>query len=253
MLDDPKNLLKVAINATKKAASIVTKGFHKNLRIETKSSYHDVLTEMDLLSEKIIIKTIQKVYKNHAILSEEGINKEKKPGQICWIIDPIDGTWNYAHKIPQFCISVAAARDQELLAGVIYAPIVDEIYTAGKGMGSFLNGNKLAIHTPESLYHSCISIKVLEHVDVSHNFGIIRRSGSTALDMAYIAASRISALVETSVHPWDIAAGSLLVKEAGGTVTTFENHLPSLDQKSSVLAAPKNIHKDLVKLITKTL
>jgi myo-inositol-1(or 4)-monophosphatase len=249
MQDDPEHLLSVALAAAKKAAKVVSNAFTSKISIETKSSYHDVLTEIDLQSEKIIIKHILENYKDHAILSEESINEAHQEGQIYWIIDPIDGTWNYAHKIPQFCISIAAARDQEILAAVIYAPIVDEVYTASKGSGAFLNKQKLQIKEPESLYHSCISVKILEHIDTSRSFGIIRRSGSTALDLAYIAASRITALVETSIQPWDVAAGTLLIQEAGGVVTTFENNPLIVDQKSSILAAPQNIHKDLVKLI----
>lgn len=253
MQEDPKQLLEVAISAAQKASKIVNSGFINEVNVNAKSSFHDVLTEYDIKSEKIIIDYILHHFKDHAIISEESVHATPNKDQIYWIIDPIDGTWNFAKKIPQFCISIAAAKNNELLAGVILVPIVNDLYTAARGSGAFLNKERLIIKEPQSLYHSCISLKVLENINISQTFGMIRRSGSTALDLAYIAASKIDAILEKSTHPWDIAAGTLLIQEAGGIATTLDNDNLVFTKQSNIIASSKSIHKELVKLINTTL
>jgi len=202
-----------------------------NEDIDTKQA-SDFVTRVDKVSEQLIINTIKQNYPDHHFLAEESV-KDSATGEYRWIIDPLDGTTNYIHAYPVFSVSIALERKSELVLGVVYDPLRNEIFTAEKGTGAFLNGKKVNVSTVTDLRNSLIAtgfpFRRKELIDpylrlfrnIFERVSDIRRAGSAALDLAHIAAGRYDCFFEIGLSPWDIAAGSLLISEAGGIVTDF--------------------------------
>ena len=258
-------IINIMTKAAYKAGNILIKDFREveNLQV-SKKGIGDFVTSADLSSEKAIIKILQKGYPKIEILSEEtnsetNLNKHEK----MWIIDPLDGTLNFLHGLPHFAISMAFMVNEEIISGIIYDPIKDELFWAEKGIGAFLNGKRIRVSARSQLKDSLVStgipwkgmesshknyLKILENIMKSSSG--IRRYGAAALDLAYVAAGRYDAFWEFNLKTWDIAAGALIVKEAGGYVGNInknENYLYT----GNIYACNNNLVDELtIKFIT---
>lgn len=263
---DLPNLLRsrltmVATLAALQAGEVLKKGFGTEMRFENKEGRHNIVTEWDKKVEETIIKTIKTHFPEHAFLAEESGESGTQKEGVLWVIDPIDGTVNFAHKIPMFSVSIAAAFQGDILAGVVYNPMTDELFIAEKGMGTFLNGEKLKV-TETAVLDSAIAatgfpynvhenpLSCLDHFNTFAKMGIpIRRIGSAALDLAYLAAGRFDAFWGVFLRPWDYAAGKLLIEEAGGTFTNFEGSPYTSLEEGPVIASNGLLHEQMSKRI----
>jgi len=264
----PKLLLelkKAALLATEKAGPILSKNFRKKIKIKEKDELGWV-TEVDLKAEELIIKTLKKHGpKDFSFLAEEsGVSANSSSPQYSqgrWIIDPLDGTNNYAKGFPFFCISIAAEIEDCLSVGIVYHPILDELFSATLSGGAFLNKKKIYVSQTKNIEKSLLttgfayfkrgveSPEMQSFAEVSKKAFAIRRPGSAALDLAYTAAGFFDGYWEKGIAPWDVAAGVLLVKEAGGLVTDF-NLNPYTLNKNELIAAPKSIHTQIQPLVS---
>lgn len=217
----------------------------------------DFVTYIDRESEQIIIKTIRDKFPDHHFLAEESL-KESGTGQYRWIIDPLDGTTNYIHGYPIFSLSIALQFHDEIILGLVYDPLRKEIFTAKKGKGTFLNGKKTKVSAAGDMSNSLIAtgfpFRKRELIDpylalfknIFSKVSDIRRAGSAALDLAHVACGRCEGFFELSLGPWDIAAGSVLIKEAGGVITDFGGGNDYLSTGNVVAAAPA-LHGEILK------
>lgn len=236
--------INIAINAARRAASVITRGLNHldSLRIATKGR-NDFVSEVDQKAEEVIISTLRRSFPNDAILAEESGDRESSDGsEYQWIIDPLDGTTNFLHGFPQFSISIARSYRGQLQHGLVFDPLRDEMFTASRGRGAQLNQSRIRVSGTIDLEHSLLGtgFPYRENDDVDGYLAMfkemmtrtqgIRRPGSAALDLAYVAAGRLDGFWESNLQPWDMAAGCLLIREAGGLVGDFaggENHLKS--------------------------
>ena len=222
----------------------------------------DFVTSADKRTEKIIINELQKAHPDYGIITEEaGIINESNT-QNRWIIDPIDGTFNFLKGIPQFAISIAYEKENEIICGVIFNPIMNEMFSAEKGKGAYLNNSRIRVSNRKKIKDalivtggpkqaSTIKEKIFsEYITVSNKVSNVRKFGSAALDMAYVACGRFDGYWQRELNYWDIAAGIVILKEAGGFVDFFEID-SNLPLKKNVLASNSNIHDELKDLIIK--
>lgn len=234
MEDFFKKAYDVALLATKEAAKIQLEYMKKPLEIQSKSCEFDLVTQADKLCEAKIIEVISSVFKEHSFLGEES-GENIKQSDYLWIIDPIDGTINYAHRFPNFCSSIALYYKGEPVVAIVNNPCTNECFSAIKGQGAFLNDEKISVSSIDSLTKALLATGfpalrgnlLQKNIDNFTNFlgkcQAIRRPGSAALDLCYVAAGRIDGFWELGLSPWDTAAGALIVKEAGGTITNLDN------------------------------
>ena len=208
--------LNVMIKTAEKASKVLIRDFGEieKLQVSVKGP-SDFVSNADIKAEKIIIEELNKSKKNFSILGEESGSQLNKDQDNVWIIDPIDGTTNFLHGIPHFAISIALKSNNEIVSGLIYDPIKDEIFYAEKNNGAYFNNQRIRVSKKKEL-SSCLFSTGGK--DKQNNDLNIRRSGSAALDMAYVAAGRYDGYFQNNLHLWDIAAGIILVKEAGGIV-----------------------------------
>ncbi len=226
----------------------------------------DLVTVADRTAEKLIRTRLGEVFPEHGIYGEEG-TRDRMEREFRWYVDPLDGTTNFAHGFPQFCVSLGleqrpaelkSGQDGTLVAAVIYDPLRDELFTAERGRGAELNGKPLRVSRTAELAESLVSTgfpsrkrHLSPNIHFYQEFTLrshgVRRAGSAALDLAYVAAGRMEAFWEFNLNPWDTAAGILLVKEAGGRVTDFSGAHFRLDSRE-ILASNGLIHEELVKL-----
>ena len=234
--------LNLMIKASEKASKILIRDFGEveKLQVSLKGP-NNFVTNADRKVEKIIIEELEKSKKNFSILTEEtGFIKNKDKDNF-WIIDPIDGTTNFLNGVPHFCISIALLFEKEIVAGVIYDPIKDEIFYAEKNGGSFLNNKSIRVSKKNNV-SSCL-YGVNFRKNLPENL-IIRNTGSAALDLAYVSCGRFDGCLQKNVNLWDIAAGTVLIKEAGGIVDNFEF---KEFNKISIKASNERISVDLNK------
>lgn len=223
-----KDLLDTAIHAAKAAGTLIRDNFGSDLHVNEMKKY-DIKLELDVRSQALITELILQRHPDHAILGEEGDTIGS--GEIEWIVDPIDGTVNYFFGIPHYCVSIAARRrdSEEIILGVIYDPSQDELWTVAEGIPPTLNGNPIACSGRAEMSECVVTVgfsKSKESLDagferykrISYNVRKTRMLGSAALAMAYIATGRLDAYVEEQISLWDIAAGKMLVEQAGGKV-----------------------------------
>jgi myo-inositol-1(or 4)-monophosphatase len=240
-----QELLTCAIEAAQAAATIIQHDFKQPLKI-TATTDHDIKLQTDVDAQNAIERVILSHFPHHQIVGEES-NPEKKTDKNAsvarWIIDPLDGTVNFSYRIPHFCISIAVEFHTRLVCGVIYDPIRNELFTATQGGGAYLNGEKIEVSSRTQLSDATISIgfsrkpETIQHtIGLYQHYGLrvkkLRAMGAAALDLAYVAAGRLDAYMEQEVSWWDLAAGILLVKEAGGRVQCE----PRNHQKFRILA-----------------
>lgn len=196
-------------------------------------SKRELVTKADFLSEKAILRRIEEEYPNHSFLAEEG-GEQKKSSPYRWMIDPLDGTTNYVHGHPFFAVSIGLEYQEELVCGIVYAPYLEEMFFAAKGMGAFLNDEPIQVSGAKELIHSILATGFSYHrdnpkydntpnfVNLIHKVRGIRRCGSAALDMVYVATGRYDGFWEIGLAPHDIAAGIVIVREGGGKITDFQ-------------------------------
>jgi myo-inositol-1(or 4)-monophosphatase len=231
-MDGLPNYLEVAVEAARSAGAYQRYRFASPIDVDLKGD-KNLVTEVDRESERLIVELLRERFPGHNILAEEG---DYPPGdsELRWIIDPLDGTTNYAHGFPWFCVSIALERAGDVLAGVIYSPMTDELFTAVQGGGAYLNGRRLHVSGRSPLQNTLLGTGFPYDcaTDPANNFTHfiafqkaargIRRAGAAALDLACVAAGRLDGFWELKLKPWDVAAGVLLVREAGGTVSDFD-------------------------------
>jgi myo-inositol-1(or 4)-monophosphatase len=252
--DIPVSMLEsVAVSAILRASDLVKEGFYSALSIQEKSGPHDIVTQFDKAAERAIIDTIRNTFPNHAFIGEEGGIQGVSSNTVTWIIDPIDGTWNFARQIPSFGCSIAVMYNQVVYVGAVIDPIANELFVAKKGYGSTMNGKKLSVSQTANLKGSGVSLRVEMLKKLPHNdIGVLRRSGSTVLDMCYVAKGSLEGFIERGINIWDFAASTLIVQEAGGTVTNLDKTQTLLDptRKHSIIATNGLIHKELLTWIS---
>jgi myo-inositol-1(or 4)-monophosphatase len=246
-------LLNFAIDVARDAGGVLVQRLG-SAKITNKGDI-DLVTEADLASEDLIIERIRSYYPQHAILAEESgetMLVGGKRSEWKWIIDPLDGTTNYAHGYPCFCVSVALEHNGTLEIGVIYDPVRDEMFAAERGNGATLNGRRIRVSEVEELKDAMLCTgfpyNVRERPDFTRDFAnftmaaqAVRRDGSAAIDLAYVACGRFDGFWEDGLSPWDIAAGMVLIEEARGKVTNFDNEPLSIYTKK-VLATNGLVH-----------
>ncbi len=250
--------LEIAIEAAKEAGRIQKLYYEHSYQIVYKGEINPV-TEVDKRCEQAIVQIIHQAFPDHDLMTEES-QYEAKGSPFKWIIDPLDGTTNYLHRFPCFSVSVGLEIEGEVRLGVVYGPILEELFFAEKGKGAFLNGRQIAVskltHLRKALLGTGFPYDVHEHVDdylpyfrgfLKKTFAI-RRPGSAAIDLAYVAAGRFDGFWEPKLHPWDVAAGVLLVEEAGGVVTDFEGR-PYNIYFEKIVASNGLIHEDMLQVI----
>lgn len=250
-------MLNIAVRAARAAGRVAMKSFQQPDQVDvTEKSRNDFVTNVDQACEQIIIETIKKVYPDHDILAEESGEQHAK-GEYLWVIDPIDGTTNFLRGIPHFSISIAVLHKGVTQHAVVYDPVSEELFTASRGAGAQLNGYRIRVSSRKELEGTLLATGFpFKHKHLLSAYQAvfnklfepaadIRRTGSAALDLAYVAAGRVDGYWEIGIKLWDMAAGELLVREAGGMVTDFAggmNHQIS----GNVVAAPPRVLQSMV-------
>ena len=247
------------IKISKEAGQLIKNSFGKDLEIEFKTNELNLVTEADKASEKLITEFIKKKYPSHGILAEEG-SESNKSAEYLWIIDPLDGTTNFAHGLPIFSVSIGLQKNGKTIAGVVYDINQDIIYTAEKGAGATANGKKIIVSSNSNLAHSMLVTgfpydvkenpdKVFERfIAILKSSRAVRRLGSAAIDFCYVAKGVFDGFWEVHLHPWDICAGKLIVEEAGGIVTDFNGNPINIYSKK-ILASNNKIHTQLIEVM----
>ncbi len=251
-------MLNTAIKAARRAGTLLNRALEQrgNLKIETKG-HHDFVSEVDRQAEAAIIDVLHKAYPEHAILAEESGFHQGSDYE--WVIDPLDGTANFLHGHPYFSISIALRYQQRLEQAVIYDPLRDELYTATRGSGAFLNDRRIRVSTnffEGSLLGTGFPFRIPRHLDcyletfkaLFTHAADVRRSGSAALELAYVASGRLDGFWEIGLREWDMAAGALLVLEAGGLVSDFSGS-NEFFKTGNIIAANAKIHKNILQTI----
>lgn len=252
----------IAVNAARRAGKIIIQSSQRldRLRIAEKTSPQDLVTNIDQAAEADIIETIRRSYPKHCILGEEIGEITNSDTEVVWIIDPIDGTTNFVHGLPHYCVSIAIQRKGVVEHGVIYDPYRDELFVASKGEGAQLNGQRLRVSNCTSLATALIGTgfvyrsteaSIEEHFEtlgILLKSSTIRHNGSSALDLAYVAAGRLDGFWQESLKPWDIAAGSILIRESGGFISDFTGGDAYLSS-GNVVAGNVKIYQELIKLL----
>lgn len=252
-------MLNIAVKAARRAGSIINRA-SLNLDILTvrHKTFNDLVSEVDRAAEQAIIEVLKDAYPEHAILAEE--SGSQGDSEYLWIIDPLDGTTNFLHGFPQYAVSIALMHKRVLTQAVVYDPGRNELFTATRGRGAYLNDRRLRVSKRIRLTGALIGtgfpFRELKHLDVYmdmfrdivKNTAGVRRAGAASLDLAYVAAGRLDGFWEIGLSPWDIAAGNLLIQEAGGLIGDFEGNDGYLESGNVVGGNPK-IFVQLIKIL----
>jgi myo-inositol-1(or 4)-monophosphatase len=252
-------MLNIAVKAARRAGSIINRA-SLNLDILTvrHKTFNDLVSEVDRAAEQAIIEVLKDAYPEHAILAEE--SGSQGDSEYLWIIDPLDGTTNFLHGFPQYAVSIALMHKRVLTQAVVYDPGRNELFTASRGRGAYLNDRRLRVSKRIRLTGALIGtgfpFRELKHLDaymdmfrdIVKNTAGVRRAGAASLDLAYVAAGRLDGFWEIGLSPWDIAAGNLLIQEAGGLIGDFEGNDGYLDSGNVVGGNPK-IFAQLIKIL----
>ena len=234
------------IKASEKASKILIRDFGEIEKLQvSKKGPADFVTNSDLKTEKIIIEELKKAKPNYSILSEENGFENNKDKNNTWIIDPIDGTVNFLHGIPHFAISIALKSNDEIISGVIFDPIKNEIFYAEKNNGAFFNNHRIRV-SKKSEINNCLFVtggKLVNELELPY-----RKSGCAALDLAYVAAGRYDGYFQKDLNLWDIAAGIILVEEAGGVINEIDL---SITKNVKIIASSTDIRSKLLQKLNK--
>lgn len=250
-----------AVEIAREAGALIAELFKSPLEISYKRP-SDLVTQADRRSEALIVDRLHKHFPEHSVVGEEG-GGQRINSDYCWYVDPLDGTTNFAHGFPVFCVTLGLAYKGEIISGVVYDPTRDELYTAEKGAGAFLNGHRLHVSKAASLSESLLATgfpPFAHNHDLNIQFYFrftmlshgIRRAGSAALDLCSVAAGRFEGFWELRLNPWDKAAGTLLVTEAGGQVTDLTGG-PSKLEAAEIFASNGLIHDQMIPVFSEVL
>jgi myo-inositol-1(or 4)-monophosphatase len=253
--------LALAIDAARDAGAFLAANLGKVRTITDKDTLgKDLVTEIDRASEEMILGRIRKAFPGDEVLAEEGGKGAGAESGYRWVVDPLDGTTNYTHGFPVFCVSIGIEREGTMVAGVIYDPNFDEMFTAALGSGARLNGEPMRVSSIDRLGRSLLVTGFPYNINENPDHCIerftgalmksqaVRRMGSAAIDLAYVACGRYEGFWEVGLHPWDVAAGALLVAEAGGTVTGFDGGPCSIYGRD-IAASNGRVHQQLLDCI----
>ena len=244
-------MLNIAVRAARRAGSIINRAALDGGGLEVRSKrMNDFVTKVDHASEEAIIEIVRRAYPDHALLAEESGNTAGS-AEYQWIIDPLDGTTNFIHGFPQYCVSIAIRHRDALSHGVIYDPLKNELFTASKGRGAFLNDRRVrvskCVRLGDALVGTGFPFKEIDNIErysgqlrqLMQKSAGVRRAGAAALDLAYVACGRLDAFWEIGLSPWDMAAGALMITEAGGLVGDLRGDAGFLDKGEIAAATPK--------------
>ena len=245
--------LGIAIEIAREAGAVLREGFFRPKQISYKGEV-DLVTESDRRSEELVVARLRKQFPDHGIVAEEGGGAAAR-AKYCWHVDPLDGTTNFAHGYPCFAVSIGLVEDGKPLVGVVFNPIADELFTAARGEGAFLNGNRIRVSPVEKLAQSLVATgfpthlrKKSSNMEYYWQFTLrthgVRRDGSASLDLCSVACGRFDAYWEFGLSSWDTAAGVLLVEEAGGTVSDLAGQ-PYRLGGPSLISSNGRIHREL--------
>ncbi|AUN94843.1 inositol monophosphatase family protein [Pseudazoarcus pumilus] len=254
-------ILNIAVKAARRAASVINRAsLQLDLVTVQSKAPNDFVTEVDRAAEAAIIEVLRDTYPDHAILAEE--SGRSGESEYCWIIDPLDGTTNFIHGFPQYAISIALAKNGSVEHGVVFDPVRNELFTASRGAGAFLNDRRIRVSRCTRLADSLIGTGFPFRSDddleayigafreLTQKTSGLRRPGAAALDLAWVACGRIDGFWEAGLQIWDMAAGALLIQEAGGLVTDFDGDSGHLDS-GRVVAAPPKLFAQLLPIVQK--
>jgi myo-inositol-1(or 4)-monophosphatase len=247
---------------SKDAGKILLRGFRSGSTVISHKSRTELVTDADRASEALLVARISEQYPTHAIIAEEGSRKDAFGGFI-WYVDPLDGTNNFAHGLPFFCVSIGvfSVELRHVVAGVVYNPFMDEMFTAARGKGAFMNETPIRVSTQEDIGDSLVATGFPYDKAVSENNNVkefnriitriqgIRRMGSAAIDLSYVACGRLDGFWEGKLKSWDMAAGSLIVEEAGGMVTRYDGGMFN-PEFPEIAASNGKIHSQLLALLS---
>jgi len=257
-------MLNTAVKAARRAGAIINRASFDLDRLKvTEKGHNDFVTEIDKAAEEAIIDVLTTAYPDHAILAEESgpsANLHDENANV-WIIDPLDGTTNFIHGFPQYCISIALQQRGQITQAVVYDPTRNDLFTATKGAGAYLNEKRIRVGRRDKMLEALIGtgfpFRDTDHLDeymkmfriMTEKCAGLRRPGAAALDLAYVAAGRLDGFFEKGLHPWDAAAGALLITEAGGIVGDFSGESDYL-YKGEILAGSPKIFAQMVALLS---
>jgi myo-inositol-1(or 4)-monophosphatase len=244
--------LETAVEIAREAGALLANYFERRVRFELKGEF-DLVTEADRASEKLVVERLRTHFPSHAIVAEEGGGHESA-SEYRWYVDPLDGTTNFAHGFPMFNVTLALQRAGEAVAGVVYDPIRQEMFSAERGSGAYLNGKRIHVSSTKNLGESLAStgfpsrkrghdINIHFYYQVAMASHGVRRTGSAAIDLAYVASARLDFFWEFGLMPWDMAAGVLLVQEAGGRVSDMHGAPHDVNSSPHVLADNGALHE----------
>jgi len=250
--------LQTAMNIAREAGALLSQFFERRIGFELKGEF-DLVTEADRASENLVLERLHSYFPSHNIVAEES-GLHEKASEYCWYVDPLDGTTNFAHGFPVFNVTLALERAGELICGVIFDPVRQEMFSAERGSGAFLNNRRIQVSAcprveeallatgfPSRKRHESTNVHFFHQVSmVTHG---IRRAGSAAIDLAYVASGRLDGFWEFGLNPWDMAAGILLVQEAGGIVSDMKGRPPNLRGRH-ILADNGKIHQAVLDIFT---
>ena len=260
--DEAQSILDLAVELARRAGAIQRERYETELEIHTKSEAIDLVTEVDRACEAMIIETLDAERPHDAVLAEEGGGLDRAGAEWRWVVDPLDGTTNYAHGYPRFCVSIGIEHRGEREVAVVYDPLLGELFTARRGHGAHVNGRALHVSTETRLNHALAATGFAYDVHKSPNDNLaefarmikamraVRRDGSAALDLCYVAAGRFEAFWEFKLHAWDVAAGILIVEEAGGRCTDAAGNPPPTSG-AEIIATNGVIHDEVLALLRK--
>jgi myo-inositol-1(or 4)-monophosphatase len=244
-------MLNIAVRAARRAGSIINRAaLDGSLDVRTKQA-RDYVTQVDRAAEEAVIDVVRKAYPDHAFLAEESGTTGGDAAEFRWIIDPLDGTTNFIHAFPQYCVSIAVEQRGALAHAVVYDPVRNELFTASKGRGAFLNDRRIrvskCVRLQDALVGTGFPFKEVTRLDLylrqlrrfMETASGVRRAGAAALDLAYVACGRLDAFWELGLSPWDMAAGALLIQEAGGLVGDLKGEAGFMESGDVCAAAPK--------------
>lgn len=253
------NYLEIATLAARQAGAIVRDGYSQVVTVTHKGAI-DLVTEFDQRSETLILAALRGAFPGHAINSEE--SGQAAGDEYEWLVDPLDGTTNFAHKFPVFSVSIALTFQRRLIVGVVYDPLRDELFTAAAGQGARLNGAPIRVSSVAALERALLSTGFPYDVRTNPNNNLaefarfqlvaqgVRRTGSAALDCSWVAAGRLDGFWELRLNPWDVGAGALIAREAGGRVTTYAGDEDFLG-KDSIVVSNGLLHDEMLSILRK--
>lgn len=254
-------MLERILYIAREAGNIIREGFGKNFSVEFKTNESNLVTEIDQKSEKLIKEFIAKEFPTHSILAEES-GSTKGKSEYLWVIDPLDGTTNFAHGLPIFSVSIGVQKNGETIYGAVYDVMRDAMYSAEMGSGAYCDSQKISISKNDNLKRSVLVTGFPYDIADNPNNAIerfgaflrnsraVRRLGSAAIDLCYVASGVFDGYWEVSLHPWDMCAGQLLVEEAGGVVTNFQNEKMNIYSKQ-ILATNGFVHNKMIEILNK--